>query len=947
MKNKSKLKINPMTLSVIIISVLVLIIGSLAIGFLPTFLLVCLLDGVYFRKELLIVLKKIKAKISKKKEKIKKVEEKEPELIEEVKDEEKFTKIEIKEEVEVDEMKKGKKTKEKKKRHIGLRIFQCFLIFCCICFMVGICGVIAFCSYIVKTAPEFNPEELYSTEPSILYYRDGTEMVRLGMEKRNIITYDQIPEVYINALVATEDANFFQHNGVDIKRFLVASIKQLLGDRSAGGASTLTMQLSKNNYTSTEAKGLEGIIRKFQDIYVSVFKIETTYTKEEILEFYINSNQVGSTYGIEAAAQMYFGKSAKDINVAEAALLAGMYKAPSAYNPFLHPEAAEERRQTVLYLMRRHGYITDKEYEIAKRMTVDKIVTGDGSVNNGSDEMDDEIRSAVDTVVDEVVELTGKNPRVSSMKIYTTIDKKLQYHVGKIMTGEKYKWENKKVQAGIAVIDVDNGGLVAIGGNRNNSKDGNLNWATYYDKSAPEKTLRQIGSTAKPLYDYGPAIEYLNWSTGTAISDEKGVTYSDGVSINNWDGKFRGYDTIREQLKLSRNIPALKTFQKLDKSKILTFVKNLGLHPEANLYEPHAIGGYNGETPYFMAAAYAAFANGGYYTEPHSVTKIVDEVTGTTINNQKEKKQVMSSSTAYMITSILQDAAAYGIDSGKYKNINGVPYAGKTGTTNFTPEIKKQYKLPNNAIRDYWVMGYNTDYAIGLWYGYGSVADGYNKLSSMQHTRLFQAVAKGIFTNKADWKMPDTVKKVKIETGTATLMLPSEYTPKKYIKEELFVAGTEPTTVSTRFAKLTDVTNLQATSMPDGTISLTWDPIPTPDAFNEEVIKKLNKSAFSTTSALNSYVKKVIKENTSTLGNLGYNVYVKTDAGLTLLGWTQNSSYTVTGQYGNVTLVVKSCYSKLKTNMSDGVSVSATGTGSPIVPEPPEDNSTEETPIVP
>ena len=188
--------------------------------------------------------------------------------------------------------------------------------------------------------------------------------------------------------------------------------------------------------------------------------------------------------------------------------------------------------------------------------------------------------------------------------------------------------------------------------------------------------------------------------------------------------------------------------------------------------------------------------------------------------------------------------------------------------------------------------------------------------------------------------MPSTVKKVKIEKGSATLMLPSEFTPKDYITEELFVAGTEPTTVSTRFAKLSDVSNLSAV-VNGGSVTLTWDPISTPDAFNKEVLTKQNKSAYTKTSELEKYVNSLISTNKKVLGNLGYNVYVQTDSGLTLLGWTQNPTYTVTGQYGNVTLVVKSAYSVFQKNMSDGKSVTVTVNGGY---EPPIENPNPDVP---
>ena len=351
------------------------------------------------------------------------------------------------------------------------------------------------------------------------------------------------------------------------------------------------------------------------------------------------------------------------------------------------------------------------------------------------------------------------------MKIYTTFDKKQQKHVGETMIGKNknYKWENKKVQAGVAVIDVNTGAITAIGGNRDVSGSGNFNHATDIDY--------QIGSTSKPLYDYAPAIEYLNWSTATIVADEKDIAYSDGTKINNWDGKYKGFISIREGLKLSRNIPALKTFRSLEPDVIEKFVKSLGLHPEKYLHEAHSIGGYNGESPLSMAAAYAAFANGGYYTEPYSFTKLVYSNTGETYINQTKTNQVMHDYTAYMITSILQDAASYGLDSGKYYNINGVKYAAKTGTTNYDEKkLQAHGLLWSGAVNDLWAVGYNTEYAVGVWYGYDKLSSKhYNRFNTGEHTRLLQAVAKKVFTNKDYFKRPSNVIEVELEKNVQNL----------------------------------------------------------------------------------------------------------------------------------------------------------------------------------
>ena len=938
MKNvKNRILENPTNFAIVLISLIAFVIGIYAIGFWISLLIVGIIDILCFfkpiKKKALELFQIIKKKVNKNKKKTNTTNEKKK-TIPETKKEKKIV-SNIKDE----EMKKKKSSKAsssvKEKRgakHILLRIFQWFLLFCCFCFIAGVIALGYFAYYIVENAPEFEPENLYSTEPTILYYADGSEMATIGLQKRSILTYDELPEVLINALVATEDANFFQHNGVDIKRFMVASVKQLLGNSNAGGASTLTMQLSKNYIVQdTTASGWAGIVRKFTDVYMSVFKIETTYTKEEILEFYINAGQLGSAYGVEAAAQTYFNKSASDINISEAAVLVGMFQAPSALNPFYYPEASERRRKEVLYLMHRHGYITDEEYDIAIKMTVDKIVVGDENNSQSSDDVPPEVVSAVDTVVAEVQDKTGVNPRTTSMKIYTTFDKKQQKHVGETMIGKNknYKWENGKVQAGVAVIDVNTGAITAIGGNRDVSGSGNFNHATDINY--------QIGSTSKPLYDYAPAIEYLNWSTATIVADEKDIAYSDGTKINNWDGKYKGFISIREGLKLSRNIPALKTFRSLEPDVIEKFVKSLGLNPEEYLHEAHSIGGYNGESPLSMAAAYAAFANGGYYTEPYSFTKLVYSNTGETYINQTKTNQVMHDYTAYMITSILQDAASYGLDSGKYYNINGVKYAAKTGTTNYDKKQIKEHKLPSKAVNDYWIVGYNTDYAIGIWYGYDSIKDGTNTLGSTQHARIFNAIGKGIFKKGTDdWKMPSSVVKVTVEKDSATLMLPSEFTPKKYKTTELFVKGTEPKNKSTRFAKLDSITNLQGYSSL-GTIHLSWDPIETPDAFDEEYLKGINKNAYEQEKQLEAYVKSLITTNTKVLGTVGYNIYVKNADGTeTFVAWTDTPSYALTGYSGNVEVVVKTSYSVFKDNEADGKTITVYNQS--LIPEitPPE-----------
>ena len=920
----------PRELCIICLSLLILIISIFTIGFLRGFIIVFIIDAIYFGKDIINYFKNMKSKNKKTSKNGKlKVSNKNTKNVKLTKgttkgslQKGKTTKNTIgsakggKLLLEKELKTKNKKNKEyenhkgkKKGKRILKRVLIGLIITFFVFFILLIVAGIFFCYYIVDHAPDFNPNALYKSEPSIVYDMYGNEIDKLGSEKRINIEYEEIPEVLINAIIATEDSKFFQHNGVDIKRFLVASFQQLRGI-DAGGASTITMQLSKKNYTNDEASGIEGIIRKFTDVYVSVFKIEPAYTKEEILTFYVNSNFLGGGYGVEQTSWTYFGKSAKDLNLAEAAMIAGLFQAPGKYNPYTNPEGTEKRRKMVLSYMLRHGYITKEEHDIAAAMTVDKIIKQGGNENP---EKVTEYQSFVDQVVAEVKDKTGKDPYQESMKIYTTMDPDKQRYVTNIMNGTTYEWENELVKAGVAVIDVNTGAVVALGGGRNITIRNGQNYAS--------QIRRQIGSTAKPLYDYGPAIEYLNWSTYAIVSDEP-ITYSDGTEINNWDGGYQGFETMRKALTYSRNIPALKAFKANDKSNILKFVTSLGLSPEiegGTLHEAHAIGGYTGENAMTMAAAYSAFANGGYYTSPYTFTKI-EFADGTTYDNTQQRTKVMSEETAYMVTSMLIDTAQYAL--GWWANINNQQYGAKTGTTNFDRrQLEEKGLLWSGAVNDLWTVGFNTRYAIGVWYGYDEF-DGihYNLLSSGQHERLFQAVGQGIFNSNETFKQPDGVTAVTLEYGCPTPCLPSAYTPDAFKTTELFISGTEPSTVSDRFDKLESVTNLKATAN-GNSVTLTWTAIKTPRALDATALTEYYRPAFQT-GALSGYVSSILQANQSMFGQLGYNVYTQDDSGsLSLLGFTTDTTYRINNQGGNKTYVVKATYSNFSANISDGKSV--------------------------
>ena len=741
--------------------------------------------------------------------------------------------------------------------------------------IAGIGGAAWFLKYIVDHAPEFSEDALSMSQTTKVYSSEGVEIAELGTQKREIIKYEDMNDTLVDALIATEDSRFFQHNGFDAPRFLLASLKQGLGNSNAGGASTITMQVAKNGYNADKAKltkGFGGIARKFTDIYMAVFKIEKNYSKQEIIEFYMNNHFLGNNaYGIEQAAQTYFNKHAYELNLAEASLLIGMFKAPTAFNPFVNPDAASTRRAEVLNYMKLHGYITEEERKAATTIPVSSLLTATVE--------EKKYYGYLNQVVEEAINVYGANPHTTSLLVYTNMNTNYQQILDDVMSGKTYKWENPEVQAGVAVVEASTGKVLAIGAGRNLEGDRLYSFAT--------KTKRQIGSSAKPLFDYGPGMEYLNWSTYKLFDDSK-YYYSSGQEIRDSDRQYQGIITLRSALAGSRNIPALKAFQQVDNSKIKEFVLNLGITPEicqkgyeynrskglcvnqsnendmvesSSLFESHSIGAFTGSNPLEMAGAYAAFANGGYYNEPYTISKIVFRDTDEVVTKEPENKKVMSDSTAFMITDVLKTAVNNGLSIAA--KVNGVNVAAKTGTTNYSAATIYANGLPNNAVNDAWVVGYDPKIVVGLWYGYEPISKNYwttNDTAYIQRRNLWAATAGKIFAKDgSDFTVPNSVVKVGVEIGTDVNeepKLPSKYTPQDKIVYEYFKKGTEPTEYDLSNYRIPAPSNLRA-SENNGKVTLSWSAV-SPGELGD-----------------------------SSHGTFGYNVYKDN----VLIAWTDKTTY--------------------------------------------------------
>jgi len=809
------------------------------------------------------------------------------------------TKAKLKNNAKIAKHEADKLKQKYKKGSLGQKILILFMLFLIFCLTIGI----IFTLYIIINSPKFDTANLYSKESSVLLDKNGNEFARLGTENRELVTYEELPQVLIDAIVSTEDSRYFQHNGVDLARFTKAVLGQLAGRSDAGGGSTLTMQVVKNTYTSTEASGIAGIIRKFTDIYMAVFKVEKHYTKEQIIEFYVNIPYLGSgAYGVEQAAQIYFNKSIDELSLAEAALIAGLFQAPGAYDPYHFPEKAEARRKIVLDLMYRHGYITETERDIAKSMTLDTLL-------NAKENSSKKYQGYIDTVVEEVIDRTGNDPATTSMTIYTTLDTEKQDVIEEMY--KTFKWKNEKVQAGIAVVSAKDGSIEAVGAGRNKVTERSLNYATSIN--------RHPGSTAKPIFDYGPVIEYLDWSTGQTVVDDK-YTYSGGGSIKNWDNDYEGIMTAVDALGASRNIPALYAYHQLSQEQIKEFVTNLGIKPEYEngyINESHSIGGFNGVSPLELAAAYATFARGGTYIEPYSVLKIEYSNTGETYTVKPKKKKAMSDSTAFMVNSMLRDAVSNGhISTG---SSNGTQVASKTGTSTVDESIKKANGITGSIVGDAWQVSYSADSVISLWYGYDKISKDYYLTQNEGNSNrrdISKILGRGILNTGASFKKPTTVVSAEIELETDPLELASEGTPEDLRKTVYFKKGTVPSKTSTRFAKLDAPTNLDYT-ITNNTLTITWTGIPTPKAIDTTYLQNyFSKNIYANWA--DKYLNERINYNNTILGGVAYSVFMNG----TYLGNTTQTNYTYNGTISTDTEIkIKTTYVNYNACDSDEVSI--------------------------
>ncbi|VJW51238.1 penicillin-binding protein 1A [Streptococcus pneumoniae] len=605
--------------------------------------------------------------------------------------------------------------------------------------------------YYVSKAPSLSESKLVATTSSKIYDNKNQLIADLGSERRVNAQANDIPTDLVKAIVSIEDHRFFDHRGIDTIRILGAFLRNLQSNSLQGG-STLTQQLIKLTYFSTSTSD-QTISRKAQEAWLAI-QLEQKATKQEILTYYINKVYMSNgNYGMQTAAQNYYGKDLNNLSLPQLALLAGMPQAPNQYDPYSHPEAAQDRRNLVLSEMKNQGYISAEQYEKAVNTPITDGLQSLKSASNYPAYMDNYLKE----VINQVEEETGYNLLTTGMDVYTNVDQEAQKHLWDIYNTDEYvAYPDDELQVASTIVDVSNGKVIAQLGSRHQSSN------VSFGINQAVETNRDWGSAMKPITDYAPALEYDIYDSTASIVHDVPYNYpGTDTPLYNWDKVYFGNITIQYALQQSRNVTAVETLNKVGLDRAKTFLNGLGIdYPSmhyanaisSNTTESNKKYGASSEK---MAAAYAAFANGGIYHKPMYINKIVFS-DGSSKEYADPGTRAMKETTAYMMTEMMKTVLAYGTGRGAY--LPWLPQAGKTGTSNYTDdEIENYIKNTGYVAPDEMFVGYTRKYSMAVWTGYSNrltpiVGDGFY-VAAKVYRSMMTYLSEG--SNPEDWNMPE------------------------------------------------------------------------------------------------------------------------------------------------------------------------------------------------
>ena len=622
---------------------------------------------------------------------------------------------------------------------------------------------------------------------SIIYDGQSDVVTRLhGVQDRTWVSISELQPSTVYAFISAEDARFFEHEGVDVIRIAGAIVADIKAGSYVQGASTISQQLIKLSHLTSE----KTISRKAEEAALA-YEMERQYSKEDILEMYLNYVYFGGGYyGIEAAAEGYFGVHASDLTLDQSAMLAGILKSPSGYAPHINYAASINRRNNILRLMRDYGYITDdeKKQASARRPTIlhDKNEEYSGYY---TDAVTKSAAALMGITVDELIR--------GGYSIYSAMDSDIQHYCEEMFkNGELFPAEDS--EAAIVVLEPSTGMVVAMVGGRSYTGGISFNRAT--------DIRRQPGSVIKPVIASAPAFEYLNYTAADMILDEE-TTFAD-YTPSNYGNKYYGWVTVREAVTKSLNVPAVKTLSAVGVYRAKDFAKRCGIEfDDKDDSLALALGGFTyGVSPLQIAGAYSCFASGGIYNTPTLIKKITDRNGLTVYEYRQDSRRVMSEANAYILTSMLKSVVTEG--TGHRLNTLDIPIAGKTGTVGLA-----------NGNRDAWMAGYTPEYTAVVWQGYDSDRLGLLPSSATGGTYpalMLYELFNHIYPDgrSGDFEKPESVKQYSIDAKTLKkqhkVVLANAMTPQSSRVTEYFTEETAPEDVSGYWAVPGSAQNLLA-----------------------------------------------------------------------------------------------------------------------------------------
>ena len=649
--------------------------------------------------------------------------------------------------------------------------------------LIGV--LLLFCAafYVFFDVPDWQKLDISKlsalAQTSSMYDMNGELMSELrGSENRIIVSLDEIPLHTRQAFIAAEDLRFYDHRGIDVYRILGALRSNLKSGSLAEGASTITQQLAKLTHLSAE----KTIRRKLEEINLA-FQIEKVYNKDEILAMYLNTVYFGrGAYGIQAAAQAYFGVDAEDLTLNQSASLAAIIKAPSIYAPHISPSNNRSRRQYILSVMAENGFISQEEKQAALDESI-WVLAQEAEKQLYSWYIDEALRESAELLglsADEVIQ--------GGFKIYTAYDARLQTIADEVYADSSFfpaaASDGTPIQSAMAVVDTNNGAVLAMIGGRDYTVRRGLNRAT--------QMRRQPGSALKPLAVYGPALE-LGYTTASVLLDEK--TSFGGYTPRNAGDRYYGLVTMRTAIRNSLNTTAVRLLEEIGLDASIQYLNKMGIptrNSDRNL--SLALGSMTyGVTPVELAAAYVPYANGGIYHQPYCVERI-ETVDGSNVYERKDSgKQVLSAQNAFLMTSLLQSVVSSG--TGTRMLAANTPIAGKTGTVSMT-----------GGNRDIWMTAYTPEISVAVWMGYDQTDTKHKISNGITGGRNTASLAAAFFKKayadreKPDFSQPDGLVWLTLDkralTSRGSIMLASDKTPKEYRLSEVFAASNRPYAVS-------------------------------------------------------------------------------------------------------------------------------------------------------